>query len=60
MDVAIEVTNVVGQMMSSKVYTNLSSGVNTLTIDGSALAKGVYIMKVKAGNESVTRTMNVQ
>jgi hypothetical protein len=59
-DVTIEVSNMVGQVMSTNVYRNLNSGVNSLTIDGSTLAKGIYIYKVKAGNEVVTKTMNVQ
>jgi hypothetical protein len=60
MDVTIEVTNIVGQHMSTQVYQDLSSGKHRLNIDGSALASGVYVLKVKAGDEMITRTMNVQ
>jgi hypothetical protein len=59
-DVTIEVTNMVGQMMSSKVYTNLSVGENKLVIDGSSFAKGMYTYKVIAGKDVVTRTMMVR
>jgi hypothetical protein len=60
MDVSIEVTNIMGQSMFSKVYKNLSAGVNTLVIDGSGLAKGLYTYKVIAGKEVITQIMNVQ
>jgi hypothetical protein len=59
-DVTIEVTNMVGQMLSSKVYTNLVAGVNKLVIDGASLAKGMYTYKVIAGKNSVTKTMMVR
>jgi hypothetical protein len=59
-DVTIEVTNMVGQMMSSKVYTNLVAGENKLVIDGASLAKGMYTYKVIAGKDIATRTMMVR
>jgi hypothetical protein len=59
-DVTIEVTNMVGQMLSSKVYTNLVAGVNKLVIDGASLAKGMYTYKVISGKNVVTRTMMVR
>ena len=59
-DVTIEVSNMVGQVLSVTTYESLKTGANTLTIDASNLSKGVYIYKVKAGNDSVTHTMTVE
>jgi hypothetical protein len=54
------VSNMMGQTISTKVYQNLTSGVNKLEIDGSNLAKGMYVYKVIAGQEVVTKTMTVR
>jgi hypothetical protein len=59
-DVTIEISNAVGQLLNATPYKNLRAGVNTITIDGSALSKGLYFYTVKAGNESVTKTMSVE
>ena len=59
-DITIEISNAMGQVISTKVYSNNHSGVNTLTIDGSSLSKGLYFYTVKTGNESVTKTMSVE
>jgi hypothetical protein len=59
-DVTIEVSNMVGQALSTKVYQNLSAGKNKLEIDGSNLAKGVYVYKVTVGQDVVTKTMTVR
>ena len=59
-DVSIEISNVVGQKLVSANYQNLHSGLNTLTIDGSSLAHGLYFFTVKAGSISVTKTMTVE
>jgi hypothetical protein len=60
MDVTIEISNVVGQTLVSASYKNLHTGMNTLTIDGSALSQGLYFYTVKAGANSVTKTMTVE
>ncbi len=59
-DVTIEITNAIGQVLSTATYKNLHSGVNTLTVDGSSLSKGLYFYTVKAGSNVVTRTMSVE
>jgi len=59
-DVSIEISNVVGQNLVSSTYQNLHAGLNTLTIDGSSLAHGLYFFTVKAGSNSVTKTMTVE
>jgi len=59
-DVTIELSNMVGQVLSTKTYKDLSSGRNRLTIDASDFATSLYLYKVKAGGEVVTRTMSVK
>ena len=59
-DVTVEISNIVGQTLASTTYQNLHSGKNTLTLDGSALSHGLYFFTVKAGSNSVTRTMTVE
>jgi hypothetical protein len=59
-DVTIEISNVVGQTLVSTSYKNLHAGLNTLTIDGSSLANGLYFYTVKAGLNTVTKTMTVE
>jgi hypothetical protein len=59
-DVTIEISNIVGQSLISTNYKNLHSGLNTLTIDASSLSHGLYFFTVKAGNNSVTKTMTVE
>ncbi|MEO8087123.1 MAG: T9SS type A sorting domain-containing protein, partial [Bacteroidota bacterium] len=53
-DVSIEITNSIGQLLSTSIYKNLSAGVHSLTIDGSSLSKGLYFYTVKSANESAT------
>jgi len=59
-DVTIEISNAIGQVLSTTTYKNMHSGVNTLTIDGSSLSKGLYFYTVKSGNETSTNTMSVE
>ena len=59
-DVTIEISNAVGQVISTENYKNLHSGVNTLTINGSSLSKGLYFYTVRAGSEFSTKTMSVE
>jgi hypothetical protein len=61
MDVTIEISNMVGQSVSTKIYSNLSAGLNRgVALDVANLAKGVYVYKVIAGQDIVTRTMTVR
>ena len=59
-DVTIEVSSVLGQVLSTTKYSNLNSGLHQLTIDASKFASGIYTYKVKAGNDIVTKKMIVQ
>ena len=59
-EVTVEINNVVGQTLVSKTYKNLHAGVNTITLDGSSLSNGLYFYTVKAGANSVTKTMTVE
>ena len=59
-DVTVEVSDLLGRVLSFNKYANLSSGVHTVTIDATKFASGVYTYKVKAGNETVTKKMIVQ
>lgn len=59
-DVTVEVVSLLGQVLSSNKFSNLNTGLHTLTIDGSNLSAGIYFYKVKAGNEVVTQKMIVQ
>ncbi len=59
-DVTVEISNAIGQVLSSVTYKNLRSGVNTISIDGSSLSKGLYFYTVKAGSNTDTKTMSVE
>jgi hypothetical protein len=59
-DVTVEISNVVGQNLSTSTYKNLSAGINTITLDASSLANGLYFYTVKAGSNVVTKTMTVE
>jgi hypothetical protein len=59
-DVSISISNVVGQQLGSATYRKLHTGLNTLTVDGSSLSRGFYFYTVKAGSNSITKTMTIQ
>lgn len=59
-DVTIEISNALGQVVRTMTYKNLTAGLHPLTIDGSALSKGLYFYTVKAGSDSATRSMSVE
>jgi hypothetical protein len=59
-DVSVEVINILGEVLSFSKYSNLGAGTHTLIIDGSKFSAGIYMYKVKAGNDVVTRKMIVQ
>lgn len=59
-DITVEISNAVGQVISTATYKNMHAGVNTLAIDGSSLSNGLYFYTVKSGHESVTKTMSVK
>jgi hypothetical protein len=59
-DVAIEISNMVGQVLSTKTYKGLHSGANHLTMDANDFATGLYLYKVTVGGEMVARMMAVK
>jgi hypothetical protein len=59
-DVTVEVSDLVGRVLSVQKYSNFGTGTHTLTIDATKYATGVYTYKVQAGNDSVTKKMIVQ
>lgn len=59
-DVSVEVFNVVGKLVKTINAGTLTAGVNTITIDGSDLASGMYTYTVKVGSEKLTNTMMVK
>jgi len=59
-DVTVEISNVVGQKLSTRTYENMHAGLNTITLDGASLSNGLYFFTVKAGMSVVTKTMTVK
>ena len=59
-EVRVNICNTLGQVLSSSSYKELHKGNNQLSIDVSSLSKGLYFYTVKAGQESVTRSMSVK
>ncbi|MBK9319521.1 MAG: T9SS type A sorting domain-containing protein [Bacteroidetes bacterium] len=58
--VTVEVYSIVGKLLMTNTYDNLQTGLNTLSIDGSDLASGIYTYTVIVGSEKATRTMIVK
>jgi hypothetical protein len=59
-ELVLEVTNLMGQVVSQVNYGTLANGTHKLTIDATTLETGVYFYTVKAGNSSVTKRMIVE
>ncbi|MEO8087683.1 MAG: T9SS type A sorting domain-containing protein, partial [Bacteroidota bacterium] len=59
-DLKVEITNFLGQILSSTVNKNQPAGKITLTFDGTELSPGLYFYSVKSGNESATKMMCVE
>jgi len=59
-DLSLEVTNMMGQVVSLTDAGNAQAGLNKLTIDGGKLANGVYFYTVTAGEAKVTRKMIIE
>ena len=57
---SLKVSNMMGQVVYSYNAGQASPGMNTLTIDGSKLSKGVYFYTVSADATSVTRKMIIE
>jgi hypothetical protein len=59
-DVSVEVSDLLGRVLSVDKYSNLNSGSHILTIDASKFTSGVYTYKVKVGSDVMTKKMIVQ
>jgi hypothetical protein len=59
-DVTVEVSDLLGRVLSFQKYNNYGAGTHKLTIDATTFASGIYTYKVKAGNDAVTKKMVVQ
>jgi hypothetical protein len=59
-DITIEVSDLLGRVLSIDKYSNFSSGSHTLSIDASKFTSGVYTYKVKVGSDVMTKKMIVQ
>jgi hypothetical protein len=57
---SLEVSNMLGQTVSSQELGKVSPGAHSFTIDGRSLKSGVYFYTVHAGDHSVTKKMIVQ
>lgn len=59
-NVDLRIYNVLGQEVAQLVNNqSLSAGVHSYEFDGSKLASGTYIYRLKAGNNVVTKKMNL-
>lgn len=59
-DVAVTVTNLLGQQVSAMSYGTMGIGNHNVAIDGSKLTSGIYFYTVKAGEYAVTHKMIVE
>lgn len=58
-DVRLDVFNIQGQRVSTLVSQNQSAGRYNVNFDASTLASGVYIYRLQAGNNVMTRKMTL-
>lgn len=58
-DVRLDVFNIQGQRVATLVSSNQSAGRYNVNFDASALASGVYIYRLQAGNTALTRKMTL-
>ncbi len=59
-DVSVEVTDLLGRVLSVQKYSNYGAGAHKLTIDATKFASGIYTYKVSTGSDAVTKKMIVQ
>jgi len=57
--VKVEVTNILGEVVSTLPGTNYKSGMSNINLNVSSLSSGIYFYTVTVGNESVTKKMIV-
>lgn len=59
-DVEIHISDMVGKMVYKNQFDDTAPGTRQFQINTSALQPGVYLMQVRAGNESVVRKITVR
>ena len=59
-DVKVEVYDVVGKLNQIEVYNNLGSGEHRLTVNASDLSKGMYLLKLTAGETELTKRIVIE
>ncbi len=59
-EVTVEISDLLGRVLSVQKYPNFNAVSHKLTIDATTFASGVYMYKVKSGNDTVTKKMIVQ
>ncbi len=57
--VSLEVYNMLGQQVATLENGYLSAGQHSVTFDGSSLSSGVYLYRLQAGNQVLTRTLTL-
>ncbi|MFU8861248.1 MAG: fibronectin type III domain-containing protein [Cyclonatronaceae bacterium] len=58
-EVRLEVYNMLGQLVSVLVSGQQPAGYHTATFDASGLSNGIYVYRLFAGNEVITRKMTL-
>jgi hypothetical protein len=53
-NVVVTMNNTLGQQVLESRYSNVSSGISTLSIDASSLQSGIYFLNVRVGNDVKT------
>ena len=53
----VEVYNIAGQRVATLANGQMPAGVHTTSFDGSALASGVYLVRMQLGSEIFTHKM---
>ena len=56
-DVSLQVYNMLGQNIMTLVNGRVEAGIHSYSFNGSNLASGIYIYRLKAGNKVITKQM---
>ncbi|MFI5149650.1 MAG: T9SS type A sorting domain-containing protein [Bacteroidia bacterium] len=59
-DMKIEITNMLGQLISVQNHKSVPAGVQTYTLDASNLNAGIYFYTIRTNDSFVTRKMTVK
>jgi hypothetical protein len=59
-DLNIEISNILGQVVSIQTYKAVAPGTHTFTLDGTSLSPGIYTYTIRTNDASVTRKMSVK